>query len=299
MSEEIALSPAADNLALGVQEFANSSLPSVGQQLRSARDAKGMAVAEVAKSLKLSVRQIEALEADDWQSLPCKTIIRGFVRNYARLLNLNSDLLMNSLDGIEMPHSPELEMVTGTPVNLTSEKQVDRRDYLRVFSGLLILILAVLVTFLFPKDVWESTVSAFRAAMQPNEAIVEEVVAETAPPVAAPATVDTAAPAPDALPETSTVVSPPTPEDVPVQPEVPANVLKFSFEQPAWVEVRDGNGEVLLSQLNPAGSQRDVEGRPPFVLVVGNASHVSLQYKGKPVDLSKRSKEDVARLSLE
>ena len=44
---------------------------------------------------------------------------------------------------------------------------------------------------------------------------------------------------------------------------------------------------------------REVEGQPPFAVVVGNAGQVTLQYKGKAVDLSKRSKEDVARLTLE
>ena len=58
-------------------------------------------------------------------------------------------------------------------------------------------------------------------------------------------------------------------------------------------------GKIVFSQLNPAGSQREVVGQPPFSLIVGNAAHVTLQYKGKDVDLTKRSKDDVARLILE
>ena len=78
------------------------------------------------------------------------------------------------------------------------------------------------------------------------------------------------------------------------------NVLKFNFFKASWVEVRDRSGQIIFSQLSPAGSQRDIEGQPPFALVIGNAQHVSLQYKGQPVELSsKRSKDDVARLSLE
>jgi len=302
MSDEVALSSAFDDQAPGGLGESKAVSQSVGQQLRSAREAKGMAVAEVAKALKLSPRQVEALEADDWPSLPCKTIIRGFVRNDARLLNLNPDLLMSSLDGIEMPHASELEIISGTPVKLSSENNVDRRDYVRVFSGLLILVLAVVVTYFFPKEMWESTVAAFKAATQPNETVAEQVVVETPAPVAEPVAVDSLAPEPAALPEAQpdSSLSLPAPLDVPAQPVVTeSNVLKFSFDQAAWVEVRDRNGEILLSQVNQAGSQRDVEGHPPFVLVIGNAGHVSLQYKGKPVDLSKRSKEDVARLSLE
>lgn len=303
MSVETASSSVADDQVSAIVAEQAEAGQTVGQRLRTAREAKGMAVDEVARSLKLSPRQIVALEADDWPSLPCKTIIRGFVRNYARLLGLDPDPLMNLLEAIEMPQTPELEIVAGTPVNLSSESKADRRDYVRVFSGLLILAVAILVTYFFPKDVWESTVSAFNAALQPNESVVEPAVVEPAAPV--PET--TSAPV-DPAPEPLAVQDAPSEtvesESVPAEPAVQvdttvANVLKFSFDQAAWVEVRDRDGAILLSQLNQAGSQREVEGRPPFALVVGNASHVSVQYKGKPVDLSKRSKDDVARLSVE
>src|ERR1035437_842579 len=152
---------------------------SVGEQLRATRESKGLTIAEVAKSLKWGPRQVEALEADDWPSLPCKTIIRGFVRNYARLLNLEPDPLMRSLEQMNLPQAPELEMVTGVPVKISEESQVDRRNYVRVFSGLFILILAVMVSFFFPKDVWQSTLSALKAATKFNGATVEQPVAPT------------------------------------------------------------------------------------------------------------------------
>lgn len=302
MSVEVASSSATDDQASAMVAEQIAVVQTVGQRLRAAREAKGLAVDEIARSLKLSPRQIVALEADDWPSLPCKTIIRGFVRNYARLLGLGPDPLMSALEAIEMPHAPELEIVAGTPVNLSSESKADRRDYVRVFSGLLILALAVLVTYFFSKDVWDSTVSAFNAALQPNESVVEPAVVEPpAAPAPEPVPVDPLA-APLAAPDAPSEAV--LPEATPVVPPVQAdavvtNVLKFSFDQAAWVEVRDRDGAVLLSQLNQAGSQRDVEGRPPFTLIVGNATHVSVQYKGKPVDLSKRSKDDVARLSVE
>lgn len=303
MNVEVASSSVADDqVSASVAERAEEIL-TVGQRLRAAREAKGMSIDEIARSLKLSPRQIVALEADDWTSLPCKTIIRGFVRNYARLLGLDAYPLMSLLEAIEMPQVPELEIVAGTPVNLSSENKADRRDYFRVFSGLLILALAILVTYFFPKDAWESTVSAFNAALQPNESVVEPAVVEPAAttPEPVPSQVDSA-PAPLAELEAPGEVV--TPAEAQSEPEVQADaaatsVLKFSFDQAAWVEVRDRDGAILLSQLNQAGSQRDVEGRPPFALVVGNATHVSVQFKGKPVDLSKRSKDDVARLSVE
>ena len=47
-----------------------------------------------------------------------------------------------------------------------------------------------------------------------------------------------------------------------------ANVLRFAFTQPSWVEVRDKSGNIVFSQLNPGGTQKEVEGTPPFAVVM-------------------------------
>ena len=269
------------------------SMASVGQQLQKARLAKGLTADEVAKALKLSPRQVVAMEDDNWSSLPCNTIIRGFVRNYARLLGLNADSLMGQLDPLTLPQGPELEVTVGTPVSMPAEGRVDRRDFARVLSGLLVLVLAVAAYFFFPQELWLSTLSALKTATQPDEVVVEKAAAEpeaTAAPEAAPVPAEAL---PAAVQPAATPAAPPAPATT------SANVLKFSFAQPSWVEVRDRSGQVIFSKKNDAGTVREVEGQPPFAVVVGNAGQVTLQYKGKAVDLSKRSKEDVARLTLE
>jgi cytoskeleton protein RodZ len=75
--------------------------------------------------------------------------------------------------------------------------------------------------------------------------------------------------------------------------------LRFTFAQPSWVEVRDKSGQIIYSQLNPAGSEREVEGLPPYALVVGNAGNVTVRYQGRAIDLQPRSKDDVARVTVE
>ena len=72
----------------------------------------------------------------------------------------------------------------------------------------------------------------------------------------------------------------------------------MSFERDCWVEVRDGAGRIVFSQLNRAGSQQEVAGRPPLTMTLGAARGVKLSYNGKPVDLSPYTKIDVARLTL-
>ena len=139
---------------------------SVGRQLKDARLAKSLSANDVAKALKLSLRQVEAIEADDWKSLPCNTIIRGFVRNYARLLGLDAHQLMTELDRVTLPPTAELQVSAGTPVSMPSEGRVDRRDFVRVVFGLVVLLLAVAAYFFVPQDLWQSAVSTLKSATQ-------------------------------------------------------------------------------------------------------------------------------------
>ena len=57
--------------------------------LRDARLARGLSVQEVARQLRLSIRQVTALEEDDYSKLSSGTFLRGFVRNYAKLLQVD------------------------------------------------------------------------------------------------------------------------------------------------------------------------------------------------------------------
>jgi len=75
--------------------------------------------------------------------------------------------------------------------------------------------------------------------------------------------------------------------------------VRLVFDQESWVEIRDGAGKVIFSQLNQAGSTRRVYGRPPLSLIVGNAHGVRLTYNEQPVDLEPHTKIDVARFTLE
>ena len=272
----------------------------VGQQLRAAREARNMSLAEVAQSLKLAPRQVEALEAEDWAALPGNTMIRGFVRNYARLLNIDSDLLMRGLDAAQLQQTLHLEISAGTSASLPQAgRRVERRDYLAALAGMLLLSLAVLAYFYVPADFWRDKIGGLlgRGASQ------APVEAPAPPPVVA-------VPKAAATGESVTVLATPHAtllSDMAAAPIRPAGGaaapagggLKLSFAQPAWVEVRDGRGQTIFAELGSAGSQREIDGQPPFSLVVGNATHVKLEYRGRAIELAPRSKDDVARLTVE
>jgi len=300
MSQEMRAAASAESQDL--HESASSAGPSVGQQLVAAREARNFSQLDVAQALKISSRQVQALESDDWAGLPGNTIIRGFVRNYARLLGLDSEPLMHALDGAPMPQSPRLDFPEGTHATLPRQGRAERRDFAAVFSGVALVVLALLAYFFVPQDFWQSKLNDLAAARKATEVSAEKAE----PQAAAVAPLPVEAPAAPAV--GSTVAVPPT--EVPAEPQPqsqtaqlrPAGTggsLQLSFAKPSWVEIRDAGGQVIFSQLNQAGSQRDIEGQPPFALVIGNATGVTLRYKGKVVELPQRRKDDVARLTLE
>jgi cytoskeleton protein RodZ len=69
-------------------------------------------------------------------------------------------------------------------------------------------------------------------------------------------------------------------------------------EGEAWIEIKDSADRMLVSSLNPPGSERVVGGRPPYSLVIGNASQVSVTYDGKPIDLTPYIRQEVARFTI-
>ena len=278
-------------------------VPSVGQQLRTAREARGLSVSDAARTLKLSNRQVEALENDDWAQLPGNTIVRGFVRNYARFLELDASALMRELDRREVSLVPDLDIPTGTNVRVPQGGQVERRDYFRVMVGVVALLLALLAYFFVPPELWHTTLSALKSATQSGNDVVKKTAVaapEVMPPSAdnVPTTPTQATESPASAPQAAAAVA---------VPQVPGgiaangdeNAFRFNFSEPSWVEIRDRSSEVVFSELCQIGPRQIAGGQPPFSLVVGNASGVTLSYKGKPVDLSKRSKDDVARVTVE
>ncbi|WP_462322143.1 RodZ domain-containing protein [Halochromatium sp.] len=79
------LTPAGDSSA--------SSADSPGQQLRRAREARGLDISQLATSLRIAPQVVEALEQDDYARLPSAVFVSGYIRSYARLVGLDPEPL--------------------------------------------------------------------------------------------------------------------------------------------------------------------------------------------------------------
>jgi len=73
-----------------------SVFSSLGERLLAAREAKKLSLQDVSDNLRYSVKQISALERGDYDILPDAMITRGFIRNYARFLEIDAEPLLTS-----------------------------------------------------------------------------------------------------------------------------------------------------------------------------------------------------------
>ena len=271
-----------------------------GARLRAARESAGLSLDQVAQQLKLAPRQVRALEDEDFAQLPGRTFARGFVRNYARLLNLDGEDLLASLpDATRAPalEAPALQS-TGAMIAELPTASTGRPNFTRW------LIPIVLVGCIVGAAAYEW----YRGGLAPQSDATRPAppISGTAAPAATssqelpnPLASEKAASETAALPpggEAGVEVAP-APATVPAR-GAPAAPLQLSFRGPSWTEIRDRDGQVLISRLVAAGSEQSFRGNPPFDIVIGNAREVTLVYRGTPVELARYARQNVARLRL-
>lgn len=286
-----------------MSEYVQSS---VGQSLREAREAQGMTLDEAAARLRLMHRQVEAMEAGDFESLGQPVFARGFVRNYARLLGLPADDLLVQMRGAMVE-----------PVAVTRAEPPPPSSWLTspwlvlVLLGLLMIVAVPVGLYLWLNSEPEELASPPAIAQsRPAPAAVSTPV--VAPSTTALSVVDPA-PIPAVPSDTSATVAPaqveasvaapaeaPAPAAVAPAPAVPTatGAVHLEFDADAWTEIHDAQRRPLHRQLNRAGSSVDVRGQPPFRVVIGNATQARLTYNGQPVDLKPHINVTVARFTL-
>jgi len=282
---------------------AGGAAPNV--RLREARQAQSLTTADVARRLKLSVWQVEALESGQYQRLPGPIFVRGFIRNYARLLKLDADELVHAVSGFLPQSAPGPEAPPSRDIPFPAASTGRWRRY-AIAAAVIVAVLAVYEFYFNDQRATVSTRSDVLPAMtgapatkpaapaaKPRADQSKPVAATAAPPVKAVA----AAPPVKAVAAAPAGASAAQPRERIPHPD--DREVRFVFNDESWVEVRDRNDQTLFAQLNRAGTTRRVIGLPPLHIVVGNSQGVQMTYGGREIDLARHTKIDVARLTLE
>ncbi|HUP97632.1 MAG TPA: RodZ domain-containing protein [Usitatibacter sp.] len=309
----------------------NAPVPlSLGQDLCRERERQGLSRAEVAQRLHMSAWQVEALESGDYTRLPQGTFLRGFVRNYSKILGLAPDAALDRL-AEAAPRGPAPRIVVPSQ-NIRFDPLGERLGNPYVKAGALAVVFislgfAMMYWWLFirpappaqahsgfsqgsvpqPNNLAAAPVTAPEPVM-PRPAPSEPVKAEppSTPAKAEPKVVKTEPKAVKAEPKAARIepagaVAPlAAPEAPKAEPrKAGERTLKLRFRGESWVEVKDRNGRVLLSRLNAPGSEAEVSGRPPFDVIIGNAPDVQMLYNDREFPLEPHTRVAVARFTLE
>ena len=306
-----------------------------GGALRSEREKQSLTVQDIASKLRLSAKQIDAIEADEFSKLPEPTIVRGFIRNYAKLLKINAEPLLDAY-AVIVPSSAPYEL-TLNPSSTMHVINVERPKFSSYLLAGLAALLAFAVWLFYENYIAKPSPTKPSASIEslsnqsleplPESALpaaerLPELQASTElvlpPAISLPATVDapivsadtTAAPVTaNSTPTAAAPLAPEPPIPAPLTPapmlEPVSNLdagvakLEFNARQETWVSVTNAAGKTIYDKIIFAGSRETIEAKPPLNVTVGNAGATSLNMNGKAVNLAPYSRNNVARIKLE
>jgi cytoskeletal protein RodZ len=249
------------------KEAVQNESSSFGDWLRRQREMREISLRDIADRTKISLRYLEAMEADRFDLLPAAVFAKGFLREYARYVGLSPDDVVNHYLSVNHPEEQEASKddtkVRSKPRPVDPGQPRVRRNW---SSGLLLALVAFVLLVLVGLAVWYVD----RQRHEPSAASRQSTPSVVVPPAPAPK--------PAATP------------NAPPQPSAPLQVA-LDFTQDCWVEaVIDGKNRT--SELRVQGESLQLEAEKSIVLTLGNAGAVEVQVNGYPLDLG-RKKGDV------
>jgi len=242
--------------------------------LRRMRRERGLAADQVCSQLGLTQRALKALESDDYDKLPAAVYVRGYIRRYCELLDIRVEPVLSSFESYALEISGE--------ASPTREVGV-----LRAFSGSRLAVLAGLTLLVFAMMFWAAGGWSKESDGDYGVASVEAAV--PSPAVAAGAEVQTN------VPDQKTDGGVAPANQVAGQLSSP-DELRFAFDHDSWIEVIDGQGKLLVIELQKAGSELLLKGKPPFDVRLGYGPGVTIFYIGQRVPVNADAKTYAARL---
>jgi len=121
---------------------------SIGEQLRLAREERGVPLREISDQTRISVRYLEAIESNDYKRLPGGIFNRSFVRAYARCIGYDEKAAIEGYARYMREHGESADDVATTPYHskVYTDTPATRSPVLTVLLAIVILAILTLVT---------------------------------------------------------------------------------------------------------------------------------------------------------
>jgi cytoskeleton protein RodZ len=245
-------------------------MPALGDEFRSAREARGLTLSDVAEQLHIRSVYLNAIETEDWKVIGAPVYIRGFIRTYSRFLGLDAESAIAQYNETVPAERPSQAVA--------AISDDDDRAGPSLWAVIAVVVAIGLVGFVGYE--WWSYAQGggerepVAASMTPA-ASNAPTMAATATPTVVPAAGATVAPAASAQPAPTATGS-----AAGAQGAVTSHQLVVRLTERSWLRV-SVDGTTLIEGIYPAGTTRTLNGHTADVRA-GNAGGVVVSVDGRP-----------------
>jgi len=244
-----------------------------GERLRDARLKAGLRQEDVAARLKMPLRVVQSLEAEDWSCLGAPVFVRGQLRSYGRLLGLTTAPML-AVSGV----------ASVEPTRLFSRSHVPQSQHVLEHAARRLVYVVLTAALVLP--VWLAT----RSGGSPVQSDAPTVPLD-APAASIPAAGDTTG----AISRQPPMVASLAP--LLARPAGPP-ALALHFTQDSWLQANAADGRVLEQGVVAAGQRRHFAAGQVSRIVLGNAQGVEVRLAAADVDLTPYQRANVARFTV-
>jgi cytoskeletal protein RodZ len=265
-------------------------MASFGDKLKREREMRGVTLDEIAESTKIARRHLEALETEDFASLPGGVFNKGFVRAYARFIGIDEDEAVADYGAVSHEVPPPEDQFPLEVHEKPNRELNPRKSQMPIVAAAAVLLIVMAGAFVWRKHHGhegvlpavaasgdtsdQAQVADERAAQTPPEAARPEhkskmlAVKERVTPQQAEEKTEAAA----AERRVSTAENPLSPEH--------SFFVIIKAKEDAWISVV-ADGRRVSHGILRADKQRFVRAARQIVLKTGNAGGIDVYFNGK------------------
>ena len=291
-----------------------------GTLLKNKRESLGLTQKQISDRLKLRVTLIQQIEENQFEIDQVATFLRGYIRSYAKYVNLDEKVVLNALH-----HSGDAQHQEQEMLSFSRKTKTEKHN-----SRIMLLTWSIFAVIVGISSLWwwqnqqQDTLSQSLANTESSEELVVEesldpeltsleVIeaeqnTETSPVMENSDELTEVSSAEDSVtldpvevieeaPEAADVASV-TAESETVAPEAVVNELVMQFSADCWIQVKDASGKTLSTGIKKAGQTLNLSGTAPYKVILGAPEGVSMTFASEPVDLSGYTSGKVARITL-
>ena len=275
-----------------------------GKELAAARKAKNYTVEEISEQIKIPVHMINIIEASDLGKLPAPTFAKGYIRAYAKFLEISEDSVVEKYT-LAVPREEEVALRprSNLPGEASSQSPLVKSiTMLLLLAGISAVIFGGFKYYQEKAGVMEGELetraesytgssldspTSNRLDIKQNAGLSDdsELLVEQSDPyedisaagVGQEITVDEGDPGSEIDAVT---------EEVVIEQPRENDVIEIFAEKGSWMEVRDANKSRLFYNMVPVGGTKVIVGKAPFSVTIGNAKTTRVVINDLEVDMT-------------